>query len=143
MSLQSQLQDMCDRLHAVMPYDHDNGPSAYRVICQDGVNRIRPTTAYGLCLRWIGRTPPARISMDFHEKEFDVYSSNPIFRLTGDVIDCGFSADNFYGATWFRMVNLDLRTYGGNIRALKWAKISHLGTNADAIGFYVPPFYGH
>jgi len=81
--------------------------------------------------------------MDFHEREKDVYSSNPLFRITGNVIDCGFGADNFLGATWFRMVNIDLRTYGGHIRALKWVHICHRDTNADSIGFYVPPFFGH
>lgn len=134
---------MCNNLHTVLPYDATNSPTQYRVICQDGVNRIKLGDDYALALVWIGRTPPAQVSFDFHERVVDTYSSNPVFRITGDVIDCGFIADDFLGATWFRMVNIALRTKPGHVRPLKWVHICHRTSNADSIGLYVPPFYGH
>lgn len=106
----------------------------------DGMQRLRLGSEFDMHLVWTGLTPPAQISLDFHERVIGVYSSNPTFRITGDVIDCGFGADDFLGATWFRMVNIALRTFDGKVKALAWAKVMHRDTNSDSVGFFVPPF---
>jgi len=140
MSLQGNLAAMCANLHAVMDYNHTDAPALYRVTSSDGINRPRWTSQRPQTLKWLGTTPPARIRLSFYEDIVLMPSTDPLQEITGDVIDCGF-ADPYLGATWFRMVNVDLRfSNSAQIKPVYWVHIQHLGTNGDSIGFFVPGF---
>lgn len=140
MGLQSTLAAMCFNLHHVLNFNQTDAPALYRVTSSDGINRPRWTSQRPQSLKWLGTTPPARIRLSWFDDIVLMPSTDPLQEITGDVIDCGFP-DAYLGATWFRMVNIDLR-FGNNtsIKSVHWVHIQNLGTNADSIGFLIPGF---
>lgn len=140
MGLQSTLDAMCFNLHHVLNFAQQDAPALYRVTSSDGINRPRWTSQKPQTLKWLGTTPPARIRLSWFFDPVSPSSSDPFQEITGDVIDCGFP-DAYLGATWFRMVNIDLRFVNShNVKVVHWVHIQHLGTNADSIGFFIPGY---
>jgi len=140
MGLQSSLTAMCFNLHNVLNFSQTDAPTLFRVTSFDGTNRRRWTSQRPQTLKWLGTTPPARIRLSAYDDFANPSIIDPAWEVTGDVIDCGFP-DAYLNATWFRMVNVDLRFNNNHaINAVRWVHIMHLGTYADSIGFFLPAF---
>ena len=135
MSLQSQLDFVCNELQNVRSGDMDGDVAVYRVVALVGVNRISMGRSSTCLLKWHWATPPCQFVLSFYEVAPGFIADVALMQVFGICYNCNDLPPRLGTNHSFRTFELRIQNMEGHPIAVSQVHVQRGNDNADSIIF--------